>query len=528
MEMVQLICHSYCRVVVFGGPMSRMRSIARSLFLAVIAAVFLAPAIALAHPLGNFTVNRYSRIEVERGAIRVRYVLDVAEIAAVQEQQAADTDRDGSVSEAEWDAYKARKVEEIRRGLELNVDAAGIPLVTEGSSVSTPPGQANLLLVRVEARFRGEVAAGGAHRAAYRDRNEPTRQGWREILVRPGAGISIVRSTVPGEDISDELRTYPEDLLQSPLDRREAVWEFADGGAMSALPETLARDVVARPTDAFTALVSVADLSPTVVLLATLASAILGGIHAASPGHGKTVMAAYIVGSRGTFLHALALALSVTVSHTAGVLLLGAIALFASNVILPEQLYPWMTLASGLIVLIIGMGLVLRVLAARGGETMHGHAHADGDQHGQGHGHSHDSDHSHGHDERGHDHDHGHRHRHDLPITWRNLFALGLAGGIIPSASAVVVLLGALALGRLGFGLLLIVAFGVGMAVVLTATGVLLVYAGRLMAHYFPDTGSPLQGRFTRAIPLMSALVMTLIGAVVTVQALRQFGFLRV
>lgn len=257
------------------------------------------------------------------------------------------------------------------------------------------------------------------------------------------------------------------------------------------------------------------------MLLAILASAVLGGIHAASPGHGKTVMAAYVAGTRGTFVHALALALSVTVSHTAGVLALGAITLFASNVIHREQLYPWLTLASGLIVLVIGVGLALRVLrGGKAGLDEHEHHH-----HEHGHGHEHGHNHAPGHDP-SHDPGHQHGHRHDLPITWRNLFGLGLAGGIIPSASAVVVLLGALALGRLGFGLVLIIAFGAGMVIVLTATGVLIVYAGRLLARFYPDIGSPLQRGFTRAISYVSALVMTVIGVVVTLQALVQFGLL--
>ena len=114
-----------------------------------------------------------------------------------------------------------------------------------------------------------------------------------------------------------------------------------------------------------------------------------------------------------------------------------------------------------------------------------------------------------------------------MPITWRNLFMLGLAGGIVPSASALVVLLSALALGRLGFGLLLILAFGFGMAVVLTTTGVMLVYASRFVARYFPDNAqSPLQRVFSRAVPVASAGIMLLIGVIATVQALGQFGIL--
>jgi nickel/cobalt transporter (NicO) family protein len=274
-----------------------------------------------------------------------------------------------------------------------------------------------------------------------------------------------------------------------------------------------------RPVDPFTALVTAADLNIGVVLVALGAAAALGGIHAASPGHGKTVMAAYIVGTRGTFVHAFVLGLSVTVSHTFGVLVLGAITLLASNLILPEQLYPWLTLIAAVIILVLGATLL--VGAVRGlGQQQPGHQHP--------HDHHHDHDHDHHHDSHSHEPGdvHSHAARRTLPITWRNLFVLGLAGGIVPSASALVVLLSALALGRLGFGLLLIVAFGFGMAVVLTTTGILLVYASRFMARIFPDDDarSPLQRIFSRAVPVASAGIMVLIGVIATLQALGQFG----
>lgn len=508
-----------------GDEMTRwQRAWTRPLLLGAFGAVLaLLPAIALAHPLGNFTVNRYSRIAGDGAALRIFSVLDVAEIPAAQESQAADTDRDGAVSPAEWDAYRARKVEDLRRGLELTIDGAPVQLETEESTLSTPPGQAGLPLLRIEARFWARWSGGpGEHRAAFRDGNDPSRIGWREIVVRPGPGLAILRSTAPADDVSDELRSYPEGMLQSPLDRRTAEWTFtlAAGAAGPPSPALLATGTVARPADAFTSLITASELNPGVILFALLAAAVLGGIHAASPGHGKTVMAAYIVGTRGTFKHAVALALSVTVSHTFGVLALGAITVFASNLIFPEQLYPWLTLISGLIVVVIGLGLLLRLTL--GWRTSRGHLHDHGHHHDHGHGSGHDPDEAHEHEPW---HEHGHRH--DLPLTWRNLFALGFAGGIIPSASALVVLLSAIALGRLGFGLTLIVAFGVGMAVVLTAAGVLLVHGGRLIARYFPDAGSPGRRALTRLVPVVSALVMTAAGSIVTLQALGQFGLVR-
>jgi nickel/cobalt transporter (NicO) family protein len=464
----------------------------------------------LAHPLGNFTVNHYSRVELRGDSLRIRYVLDLAEIPSVQETRAADSDGDGAVSPAEWDVYKQHTAAEINRQLELTLDGQHVELRPIEVSVSQPLGQGDIPLVRLEAWFEPitPVAANVQHQAALRDRSDPARIGWREMVVWAGPGAQLADSSVPAEDVSDELRSYPDDLLQNPLDRREARWAFTlDGSSASA--SVPARSAAAtRPNDAFAALITAADLNPTVVLLAMLGAAFLGGIHAASPGHGKSIMAAYIVGTRGTVLHAFALALSVTVAHTTGVLVLGVLTVVASNVIVPEQLYPWLTLVSGALVLIVGSRFLL--LAFRGHEPNHDHDHQ--------HQHEHEHEHLHA-------HDHLHA-RPGLAPTWRGLVALGLAGGIVPSGSALVVLLSSVALGRLGFGLVLIVAFGVGMAVVLVTTGVLLVHAGRLMLRLFPeDDHSPIRKRLGGAVPIVSASVMTLLGGVATFEGLTQLGF---
>lgn len=477
----------------------------RAVGLAVVSALLAVPQPASAHPLGNFTINRYSRLEPTGDQLRITYVLDMAEIPAFQELPAVDRDGDGRVSEAEREEYAGRKAEELRRGLALTLDGRPATLRVASRELSFPEGQAGLSLLRLQVVFESPTPAGVVLSAEYRDENYSGRIGWKEIVVRAGAGASLLESDAPTADQSDELRNYPEDMLSSPPDRTSARFRFhiASGGQASEVRAPVAREVLAGPAQAFTSLVTQGELNFGGVLLAVLASALLGGIHAASPGHGKTVMAAYLVGTHGSFVHALALALGVTVSHTAGVLALGAITLFASKVILPEQLYPWLTLVSGVIVLIIGFGLLLRALLRRRQEN------------------DRSDDHHYGF---GHQHGHGHAHNHSLPITGRNLVALGLAGGIVPSASALVVLLSALAWGRPGFGLLLVVAFGAGMALVLTTTGFLVVHAGRLIVKSLPVGGSPLQQTLGRAMPSLSALVMTLAGAMVTLQALGQFG----
>jgi len=460
---------------------------------------------AMAHPLGNFTVNHYSRVELSGDSVRVRYVLDLAEIPSVQESRAADTDSDGSVSAAEWDAYRQRKSAEILQQLELTVDNQPIPLHLTDAVVSQPSGQGDIPLVRLEAWFAaapGVIRPNVPHQAAFRDRSDPARIGWREIVVHASSGATLADSNVPSQDVSNELRSYPDDLLQNPLDRREAHWSFVVDGSGASASSPLASTESTRPTDPFAALVTAADLNATVVVLALIGAAFLGGIHAASPGHGKSIMAAYIVGTRGTVIHAVVLAMSVTVSHTTGVLVLGILTVLASNLIFPEKLYPWLTLISGVLVLVVGAGFLWR--AARGGGA---------------------PDHT-----RAHDHDHAHPHPHPHPRsakslapTWRSLFALGLAGGIVPSGSALVVLLSSVALGRFGFGLVLIVAFGLGMAIVLVTTGLLLVHAGRFLLRLFPDENhSATRQRVANAIPLISAGIMTLLGGLATFEGLAQ------
>jgi ABC-type nickel/cobalt efflux system permease component RcnA len=481
-----------------------------------------APRPAAAHPLGNFTVNHYSRVTVRGDAIQIRYVLDLAEIPSVQEMRSADVDGKGTVTAAEWEAYKQRKVEEIGRQIEMSVDGHPLELRPTEVNLSQPLGQGDIPLVRLEMWFEAltsGMATDVQHHATFRDRGDPARIGWREIVVQSGSGALVANSSVPDVDVSDELRSYPDNLLQTPLDRREAEWTFRLGLPTGSVTVARPGTVGSRPTDAFAALVTAADLNPAVVLLALAGAALLGGIHAASPGHGKSIMAAYIVGTRGTVSHALVLALSVTVAHTTGVLVLGLATVVASNLIFPEQLYPWLTLISGALVLVVGLGFLAQSVRHRGRvDDRHHH-----------HGHTHSHSHPVGEESARYEHGHSGAAVHAaLAPTWRNLFALGLAGGIVPSGSALVVLLSSVALGRLGFGLVLIVAFGLGMAVVLVATGVLLVHAGRFMLRLFPDDdSSPKRQWLMAAVPVVSACIMTVLGIVATFEGLSQLGMVR-
>jgi ABC-type nickel/cobalt efflux system permease component RcnA len=264
-------------------------------------------------------------------------------------------------------------------------------------------------------------------------------------------------------------------------------------------------------------------LTPLVALLGLLLAAGLGALHAMSPGHGKTVVGAYLVGSRGTAKHAAFLGLTVTVTHTSSVFALGLLTLFASHYVLPETLFPYLSLASGVIVLAIGLTLFVRRLrSAFGLAGVEGHHH----HHAHEHGHEHEHAHTHTHGDETLTHSHGGReHTHmppgadGRPLTWRSLLALGVSGGLLPCPSALVVMLSAISLGRVGYGLALIVAFSVGLAATLTAVGLLFVYASR-----FVTSRGAGRGRLVKVLPVLSSLVIACAGAAICYEALAQAG----
>ena len=485
------------------------------LLLASVGALLGVPSLPVsAHPLGNFTINHYSRIELFAVRVTLRYVLDMAEIPTFQEMNLIDLNRDGQVDAGERDAYLQHKLAQLLPGLHLQVNGAPLPLTATAQTLSFPLGQGSLPTLRLVADFEGALsAASGTQALDYTDENYADHLGWKEIVVRGGDGVSLSQSSVPASDRSSELTRYPDDMLTSPLDMREAHTQFTLTAASSAAaqpPKSAPADnILDRSRDELAALIATPDLSLTVIVVSLLAAFGLGALHSLSPGHGKTVVGAYLVGSRGTAWHAVFLGLTVTLTHTLGVFALGLITLCASQFILPEQLYPWLSLLSGGLVAAIGLSLFatrLRTFLHSGPE----HAHAE---------HAHDHAHPH-------EHAHPHSHSHlpptnSGPIGWRNLLALGISGGLLPCPSALVVLLGAIALHRVAFGLLLIVAFSFGLAGVLTGIGLLMVYAAR----WFGQVRVP--GRVVGLLPVGSSLVVTALGLVLLVEALAQVGLLR-
>jgi nickel/cobalt exporter len=223
------------------------------------------------------------------------------------------------------------------------------------------------------------------------------------------------------------------------------------------------------------------------VLVSLLAAVFWGAAHALSPGHGKSIIAAYLVGSRGTRRDAVVLGVTVTVTHTIGVFALGLITLSLSQFVVPEDLYPWLNLISAL--LVVGVGLAVLSWRLRALRRPHrGHSH--------------------------HHHDHHHHHEHDRPGGLRSLLGVGVSGGLIPCPTALVVLLAAISLHRIGYGLVLILAFSVGLAGAMTGIGFVAVTAKRAFDRLDFEAGA------VRILPAVSAVVILGLGVAMTVRAL--------
>jgi ABC-type nickel/cobalt efflux system permease component RcnA len=532
-----------------------------------------------AHPMGNFSISHYAGIRIAPGFIEVHYLIDMAEIPTFQEMQ--DTGIVPHEGDPGLAAYLARKSDVLVAGLALEVNGQPVKLQLVSQSVIFPPGAGGLPTMKLGFVYRAELEnlfRAPAFAVHYRDSNFAGRAGWKEIVVTAESGFELTASSAPARDRSAQLSNYPTDLLSSPPQDLAADFTFSrpfspakDMAAFSGIPampvpargsggnhpargpipsaelrrpHTLPsgspeRGAGSQPSDAerretgggpsaitplranqqgtprsrFTELVSARNLSFWFLFTAALIAAGLGALHALEPGHGKTIVAAYLVGSRGTARHAVFLGFIVTAAHTAGVYLLGAITLYASRYVVPDELYPWLGVISGMIIAVLAAYMMIRAWTGE-----------DGD-----HGHEIGSAHSHWFAALG-------RSRRAAPaglgtpllaaagppgksVSLTQLLTLGITGGMVPCPAALVVLLGAISLHRIGFGLFLIVAFSLGLAAVLIAIGLLMVYAGQFLARWKSD-GSMVK----RWLPLASAGCMFLLGLGITVRAFMTTG----
>ncbi|HKN71690.1 MAG TPA: hypothetical protein VJX30_11695 [Terriglobales bacterium] len=552
------------------------------LFLSVL---ILSSAAAVAHPMGNFSVNHYSKIKIGQQSIEIRYLIDMAEIPSFQEIRQFDITP--KVDDPSASRYLDSQEQLLKAGISLESDSQSVRLDTISRQVAFADGAGGLPTMKIGFVFRGKLDdPAGAHRLSYFDNNFPGRAGWKEVVVQ-GDGVTILSSSAPGTDRSQELTNYSSDVLNSPPQQVSALVVFRtslsepersaaaaviatssnrttprginaahrasapppprqrqrlSSGAITSgaitrgattssdlsdaqsSPGDIAASTVAllplaraqnTPRSRFTELISTqGKLSFWVLFSAALIAAGLGALHALEPGHGKTIVAAYLVGSRGTARHAVLLGIVVTAAHTAGVYLLGAVTLYASRYIVPEQLYPWLGAISGLSVAGLGIFIFLRHWTGETGE----HSHAPGERH------SHwflsifkqtvtnrampaepanrgaisaDSRPA------------------ERVLSLRELCMLGITGGIVPCPAALVVLLSAFSLHRIGFGLFLITAFSLGLAAVLVIVGLTMVYAKSVMSSRVRPSHTAL-----RYLPFLSSAFMVVLGVGITASAI--------
>lgn len=480
---------------------------------------------AFAHPLGNFSINHYSRLEVGKADIKIRQVLDLAEIPAFQASIVIDIDKNSTLSQSELTAYADSLTPDYLANLTLLLNGQPSELRTSATNISLKPGVGGLPTLKITWDLTALLpAAGTAGKIVFQNNNYSERPGWREIVINRAAGIEIFDSTAFGSGITDELNAYPEESLSSPLNERAAEFSYSRGSAPDGAKVLQNRDGhfnTAVQQDMLADLINVPEITPAIALFGLLLAFGLGAVHAMSPGHGKAVVGAYLVGSKGTPKHAAFLGLAVTITHTFGVFVLGFLTIFAANFILPETIMPFLSFFSGLIVLYIGLTMfktrLFSYVGARADEHHHHHQDENIDFD---HNHSHDghvhSHPSHSHDAFTHTHD-GHTHSHLPPeeISWKSLLALGVSGGLLPCPSALVLMLSAINLNRVGYGLILTIAFSFGLAATLTAVGLVFLYGGKIF------NGPKLsQSRLVKALPVFSAFVIACLGALICYNSL--------
>lgn len=496
----------------------------RAACLLVLLGTLLAPVTASAHPLGNFSTNQLITVRVDEGGVTLGYVLDQAEVPTFQEVSRYDTDGDEAISGAEEAPFEADLLAEASAGLELTADGKPVSLgPPEDVALSFPPGQGGLPLTRLEAGFAAQLPT-GVTAIELKNSAYEGRVGWQAIQGIPGEGTDVV-SDLPVEDPTDGLRAYPVELLSSPFDQREASFEVSAGDGTVAGPDgpSVSADAeTGRATDGFANLLAGGDTEGALIFVLLAAAFGWGALHALSPGHGKAMVAGYLAGSSGKPRHALALGLTVTATHTVSVFALGLITLAASQYIVPEQLYPWLGVTSG--AMIVGIGLWVMASRFRRWRGMRAEGAVDGSQE-HGHSHSHDHGHTHDHDhDHGQSHGHGHHHHHhgDAPISVKELVGLGVSGGMVPCPSALVVLIAAISQHRIGLGLLLIFAFSLGLAATITVIGLVTIWGKRLVSRLRPER-LLFGGRITGALPALSASVIIVAGVLITARAIPTF-----
>ena len=524
--------------------------------------VFGLAAVLTAHPMGNFSVNHYARIEVAPGGAEILFVLDLAEIPTFELMQKWGVDR--SAPKAVLEQKAAAEARAWVRQLKITVNGKPVEPKFENAELLIADGAGGLPVVRIGSHLTIASAPGTLD---YHDGTYPERTaGWKEIVALAKTGASVSQTNVGSRDRSQALTAYPQDPAVAPPQELDAKLAWSAGPATQTLvtkkeeppqpkvthpelkfepvpeaapepPPGKTASTVAEPNslgtvkrgDFISRALGNKEIGWGLGLICAAVAFWFGALHALEPGHGKTMVAAYLVGSRGTPKHAVYLGAMVTFTHTVSVFLLGLVTLFLSRYIMPDQISKVLGVLSGITIVWIGGLLFLRRLRA----FRHAAAHAKGVPHEHHHHHEHQHEHEHAHahahvhgpDDHHHHHHHhdhhehgGHTHSHvpEGELSMKSLLALGASGGLVPCPSALVLLLSCISIGRAGFGMLLLLSFSLGLALVLIATGLLVLYAKKFIPERKRDSKNPV----FQLLPVISAAVIVVVGAALTGNAL--------
>ena len=457
----------------------------------------------------------------------MQYVMDLAEIPTFELMRDWGLDRNSSHEQLQRKAAEQALV--WMRNLSLRVDGREVQPVFKGADVVIADGAGSLPIVRVTSRMS---LAAGPGRLEYEDHNYEGRAGWKEIVI--AADHTRLENPSQGNvDRSQALTAYPPDPMAAPPQDLRAEFRWSPEAPMvtmrkpaapviRAIPQPAAKP--ALPPAAVTAknapagavvkndflsrLLRRDEIPWSMILVAMLVAFGLGAAHALTPGHGKTIVAAYLVGSRGTFKHAVLLGAMVTATHTISVFALGLATLLLFRFIVPERITEILGVISGLSIAVIGIGMLWKRMSGAARKHSHHHHHPH-DHH---HHHDHAHDHTHTHDHHHHHGPGGHTHVPEGEITWSSLITLAVGGGLVPCESALVLLLSAIALGRAGLGLLLLVAFSLGLAGVLMGIGAIVLYTKRALPQRNPVSTAG----WMRWVPVASAAVVATLGVIMT------------
>lgn len=481
---------------------------------------------AAAHPMGPNSYNHYSAITVHAGAINVFYIMDIAEFPTYAIIKNDISRRRNKVwTDEELTAYRQNICPELARGLTLTVDKKKLALKSDACRVEilpskyAPPRPGRerdlralerrkipwyTLWIELELSARFAVEPGRVHAASFEDANyADMAAGWREIELLDSDTAKITGGRGSLNQIhSGRLNTEKLNDLMLKVDKDDmprdtsAAFRYAAGAGARTSSSGASRvrgSWLKRATAALPELPEL--LNSHYFPLAAMAFAfILGCLHALSPGHGKTLVAAYLIGSRGRVSDAVLLGVVVTVSHVLSVVALGAVIMLATTNIDNRRVEEFLQLGSGILIVAIGLWMFARNTGRHKHSHDHGHTHEHGHDHNQ-------------------THEHDHAHHHQERATWRDIFVLGVTGGIVPCPTALIVLFSAVALKQIGFGLALIAVFSMGLAAVLIAIGILMVKARGFMDKRLVESGA------IRILPFVSAAIITAIGAAFIVRA---------